>query len=181
MKQLKNNLGYITLFMLVLLGLVNKELLSLYKGIVLNSNLIVLFATLIAGLFGFIIAVIPFAIQLFNQDKKRSSFHKELLTKKQFDTFIVPMFKRFSKILRIMFSFFIFISFLHLIQTIDIKSFNFLESFYGHVKLKDYFILLIFYIYIMYIWYFFAMLRKIVRDLDTMISIFIKEKRKDLK
>ena len=180
MKMLKNSLGYFILLLFIVLGLEYKELMEIYIGIVLNTNLVVLFATLIAGLFGFVIAVIPFAIQLFNQDKQSSEFHTEMLTKDKFNTFVVPLFRRFSKILKIMFSFFIFISILHIIQTIDIKSFSFLEQKYADLMIKEYFFLVLFYCYIIFIWHFFRMLKNIVRDLETMIFIFIKQKRKEL-
>lgn len=178
--MLKNSLGYFILLIFIVLALENKQLMEIYIGIVLNTNLVVLFATLIAGLFGFVIAVIPFAIQLFNQDKKSSEFHTEMLTKEKFNTFVVPLFKRFSKILKIMLSFFIFISILHVIQTIDVKSLSFLEQKYGDIMMKEYLFLVVFYCYIIFIWHFFRMLQNIVRDLETMIFTFIKQKRKGL-
>jgi len=148
---------------------------EIYKEILLNTNLVVLFATLMAGLFGFVIAVIPFAIQLFNQDYKNNKFFDE------FNNFVIPLLRRFTKILNIMLYFFIFISLLHLVQTIDIKPLKFLEKKYYSIELKEYLFLSIFYIYIIFIVKFFNALKNIIMDLDTMISIFIKEKRKDLK
>jgi len=175
MKKIKASLKYLFLFFFISLALIDKNIMAFYKGILLNTNLVVLFVTLIAGLFGFVIAVIPFAIQLFNQDYKNNKFRDE------FDTFVIPLLRRFTKILYIMLYFFIFMSFLHLIQTINIEPIKFLEKKYFAIKLKEYTFLSIFYIYIIFIIKFFNALKNIIMDLDTMISIFIREKRKDLK
>lgn len=175
MKKIEISLKYLLLFLFIFIALMNTTLMEIYKGILLNTNLVVLFATLMAGLFGFVIAVIPFAIQLFNQDYKNNKFRDE------FDHFVIPLLRRFTKILNIMLYFFIFISLLHLVQTIDIKPLKFLEKKYYSIELKEYLFLSIFYIYIIFIVKFFNALKNIIMDLDTMISIFIKEKRKDLK
>lgn len=175
MKKIKASLKYLFLFLFIFIALIDKNLMTIYKGIILNTNLVVLFATLMAGLFGFVIAVIPFAIQLFNQDPKNNKFRDE------FDDFVIPLLRRFTKILNIMLYFFIFISLLHLIQTINIEPLKFLEKKYFSIELKEYIFLSIFYIYVVFIVKFFNALKNIIMDLDTMISIFIKEKRKDLK
>lgn len=175
MKKIKASLKYLLLFLFISIALIDKNLMIIYKEIILNTNLVVLFATLMAGLFGFVIAVIPFAIQLFNQDYKNNKFRDE------FDSFVVPLLRRFTKILNTMLYFFIFILLLHLIQTITIEPLKFLEKKYFSIELKEYIFLAIFYIYVVFIMKFFNALKNIIIDLDTMISIFIKEKKKDLK
>jgi len=74
---------YIILFFIVFTGVFFEPIISLYKSIVLNVNIVILLVTLIAGLFGFIVAVIPFAIQLFNQDNTnhKNDFLNKLMKK----------------------------------------------------------------------------------------------------
>lgn len=59
---------YLIFFLVICISLLSEQIFNIYKNIVLNVNIIILLVTLIAGLFGFMVAVIPFAIQLFNQD-----------------------------------------------------------------------------------------------------------------
>lgn len=70
-----------------------------YKNLLLSSRLQTIFITLIAGLFGFIIAVIPLAIQVFS---RKNSFTKYLANKKESQFYLEPFFNRFITFLSTM-------------------------------------------------------------------------------
>lgn len=170
---------YIGLLLITILGFVNGDILDIYKQLILNSNMVILLATLIAGLFGFIIAVIPFAIQLFNQDNlnKKNKFLNNLMSKDKFSFFVKPMFYRFIKMLKIMFYLFLYIFIIHIIQIIDINNISFLDNEFFNITVKTYAILTIFYFYIILIVNFFIMLKNIIRDLESLIFDFIQSKK----
>lgn len=175
MKVLYKNIG---LFIIVLIGLFSEQLFNIYKNIIFNTNITILLVTIIAGLFGFIVAVIPFAIQLFNQDNlnKRNRFLNKLMTKKKFGFFVKPMFNRFIKMLNIMFMLFIYTFLLNILQTIDFKNTTFLYKEIYEISLYKFGIGCLFYIYLVLIIQFFTMLRNIIRDLQTLVFNFFKVK-----
>lgn len=160
------------------LAFLDHDILIAYKQIVLNSNIIILLATLIAGLFGFIVAVIPFSIQLLNQDnvEKKNKFLNKLMNKEKFDFFIKPMLNRFIKALRIMLYLFIYIFIIHILQIININKINYLNSIYFGFSVKYYSLLIVFYIYLILTLNFFIMLRSIIRDLESLVFTFIQSK-----
>ena len=172
---------YFILFLIVSLGLFFEPIISLYKSIVLNVNIVVLLVTLIAGLFGFIVAVIPFAIQLFNQDNanQKNDFLNKLMKKDKFNFFVKPMFNRFIKMLYIMFFLFIYAFFLNVLQTINLKSIDFLYIEILKIPIYKFGIVFLFYGYIILIAEFFIMLRNIIRDLQTLVFNFFKSKEND--
>jgi hypothetical protein len=163
---------------MTVIALFNYSLLNIYKDIVFSENIVILLVTLIAGLFGFIIAVIPFAIQLFNQDNtnKKNEFLNKLMKKEKFDFFVKPMFNRFVKMLKLMFYLFTYTFFINLIQTIDSENINFLHNEILKVPIKTYLLLIVFYIYTLLIIEFFIMLKNIIRDLETLVFNFFRTK-----
>lgn len=172
---------YIILFFIVLIGLFFEQITSLYKSIVLNVNIVILLVTLIAGLFGFIVAVIPFAIQLFNQDNTnhKNDFLNKLMKKDKFDFFVKPMFNRFIKMLYIMLFLFIYAFFLNVLQTVNLKNFTFMYVEIFTIPIYKFGIVFLFYGYIVLIIEFFIMLRNIIRDLQTLVFNFFKSKEKE--
>ncbi len=169
---------YIILFFIVFIGLFFEEIISLYKSIVLNVNIVILLVTLIAGLFGFIVAVIPFAIQLFNQDNtnQKNDFLNKLMKKDKFNFFVKPMFNRFIKMLYIMLFLFIYAFFLNVLQTANLKNFSFMYIEIFTIPIYKIGIVFLFYGYIVLITEFFIMLRNIIRDLQTLVFNFFKSK-----
>lgn len=169
---------YIILFFFVLIGLFFEEIISLYISIVLNVNIVILLVTLIAGLFGFIVAVIPFAIQLFNQDNTnhKNDFLNKLMKKDKFNFFVKPMFNRFIKMLYIMLFLFIYAFFLNVLQTVNLKNFSFMYIDIFTIPIYKIGIIFLFYGYIVLIAEFFIMLINIIRDLQTLVFNFFKSK-----
>lgn len=173
---------HIILFIFIFMSsLFFDEAIKIYKNILFNTNITMLIVTLIAGLFGFMVAVIPFAIQLFNQDneKKENNFLNKLMKKDKFDFFIKPMFNRFIKMLYLMFILFIYYFILNLIQTIDFKEISFLYEEIFKISLLKLGITVLIYIYLLLIFSFFLMLRNIIRDLQSLVFYFFKSKEND--
>ncbi len=173
---------YIILFFIVFTGVFFEPIISLYKSIVLNVNIVILLVTLIAGLFGFIVAVIPFAIQLFNQDNTnhKNDFLNKLMKKDKFDFFVKPMFNRFIKMLYIMLFLFIYAFFLNVLQTVNLKIFSFMYIEIFTIPIYKIGIVFLFYGYIVLITEFFIMLKNIIKDLQTLIFNFFKSKENDM-
>ena len=173
---------YLGLFIIIFLGLFSEQILNIYKSIILNVNITILLITLIAGLFGFIVAVIPFAIQLFNQDNtnKKNDFLNKLMKEEKFNFFVKPMFNRFIKILYIMFSLFLFIFFLNILQAIDLKSISYLYIEFFNMPLYKFGVVFLFYIYLVLIIEFFIMLKNIIRDLQTLVFNFFKSNENNI-
>lgn len=173
---------HIILFIFIFMSsLFFEEAIRIYKNILFNTNITMLIVTLIAGLFGFMVAVIPFAIQLFNQDneKKENNFLNKLMKKDKFDFFIKPMFNRFIKMLYIMFILFIYYFILNLIQTIDFRGMSFIYEEVFKISLLKLGITVLIYIYLLLIFRFFLMLRNIIRDLQSLVFYFFKSKEND--
>ena len=53
---------YLILLIIIFIGLFIEQIFNFYKTIVFDGNTITLLVSLISGLFGFTVAVIPFAI-----------------------------------------------------------------------------------------------------------------------
>lgn len=169
---------YFGLFLVTFIALFNNTIFNIYKNIIFSENIVILLVTLIAGLFGFIIAVIPFAIQLFNQDNtnKKNDFLNKLMKKEKFEFFVKPMFNRFIKMLKLMFYLFTYTFFINLIQTVDNINIEILHNKILTIPIQTYFLLFLFYIYILLIIDFFIMLRNIIRDLETLVFNFFQAK-----
>ncbi|MCG3707996.1 hypothetical protein L5F25_03150 [Aliarcobacter butzleri] len=176
---------YLILLIIIFIGLFIEQIFNFYKTIVFDGNTITLLVSLISGLFGFTVAVIPFAIQLFNQDNtnKKNDFLNKLMKKDKFDYFIKPMFNRFIKMLYIMFCLFAYAILLTILETNkeNLKSFSFLHKIFFEVHFYKYLIAILFYFYIVLIIEFFIMLRNIIRDLQTLVFNFFKSKESELK
>lgn len=172
---------YLILLIIIFIGLFIEQIFNFYKTIVFDGNIITLLVSLISGLFGFTVAVIPFAIQLFNQDNtnKKNDFLNKLMKKDKFDFFIKPMFNRFIKMLYIMFILFIYYFILNLIQTIDFRGMSFIYEEVFKISLLKLGITVLIYIYLLLIFRFFLMLRNIIRDLQSLVFYFFKSKEND--
>ena len=53
---------------LLFLGISVDSFYIIFKSLLFNKDLFSLFSTLIAGLFGFVVAIVPLAIHIFNQN-----------------------------------------------------------------------------------------------------------------
>lgn len=181
-KLIRNTLFFIIVF---IFGIFFEQITVLYKNILFNTNTTILLVTLIAGLFGFMVAVIPFAIQLFNQDntKNKNDFLNRLMTNEKFNFFVKPMFNRFIRMLYIMFCLFAYAILLTILETNkeNLKLFSFLYEMFFGVAFYKYLIIILFYFYIILIIEFFIMLRNIIRDLQTLVFNFFKSKESELK
>ncbi|MDP3587322.1 MAG: hypothetical protein Q8R58_04660 [Sulfuricurvum sp.] len=169
---------YIVLFFIVLSGLFFEQVFIVYKHIILDTNIITLMVGLISGLFGFIVAVIPFAIQLFNQDNKnqKNDFLNKLMENDKFNFFVKPMFSRFIKMLQIMFLLFLYAIFLTILASNkeNLKLFSFLYEELYRVPLYKICITVVFYVYLVLMSIFFINLKNIIRDLQTLVFNFFK-------
>ena len=127
------------------------------ESIIKNQNISYFLITLIAGLFGFIIAIIPFTIQILSIDKD-SDFIQEL--KKS--NLIKSLFKRLIDLLKNMFKLFIYLLFLEvLVRDTEIMN-KYLYLF-----------LLIFQVYLSY--GFLYVLKNIVfYDIESLVNIYFK-------
>ena len=138
------------------------------KSLLFNKDLLVLFSTLMAGLFGFVIAIIPLAIHIFSQN---TDFINKLTEQDSLNFYIKPLFNRFISFLKNMFYLFIFMLFVLFIK--DIIPF---ESD-KHTEMKMLVIALCF-IYILLIKEFLYNIHIIIKYLQILIQIFLKSKNK---
>lgn len=175
---------FFLLFIIIFTGLIVEQIFNFYKSIIFDSNTITLFVSLISGLFGFTVAVIPFAIQLFNQDNanKRNEFLNKLMKKDKFDYFVKPMFNRFIQMLYIMLYLFGYAIFLTILETNkeNLKQIHFFYELLFQIPLYKYLIAFLFYFYIILIIKFFMMLRNTIRDLETLVFNFFKSKENNI-
>ncbi len=130
---------------LVSFAFMNNDILEFYIAILKNTNISSFIVSLISGLFGFIIAVIPFAIQMLSN--KESKFVESLLKKENFDFLIKPMFGRLIAVLKLMVVIFAFILALSSMQTVEINL-DILRVEFIHISIKRYIALGFFYFYI---------------------------------
>jgi len=171
---------YIFLFLIVLIGLFFPKIFNFYENIIFNNNIIALFISLISGLFGFTVAVIPFAIQLFNQDNtnKKNDFLNKLMQKDKFDFFVKPMFNRFIKLLNIMFYLFLYVILLSFFvaNKNNLKEILFLNEMFLNIPIYKFGVIALFYLYLILIIKFLKMLKNIIRDLQTLVFNFFKSR-----
>ena len=143
------------------------------KDILFSTNTAMFLITLIAGLFGFMVALIPFTLQLFSKDNiSKNEYLAKCMEKENFDFFIKPMFARFINMLRIMFFLFVYAFLLNILQTVFTKDIIPINIYY---KIT---IIIFFVIYTILIIQFFMILKYIIRDLETLIFKFYKDNTK---
>lgn len=157
-------------------GYFNNYVYTLYCKILQNNDLVVLFGTLIAGLFGFIVAVIPLAISLFKQE---NDFIKRLLQKDNFESFIKPLLNRFVSCLLVMFYFFIFLLFLSIVKDFIFEHYAKLDFFAKYFNEKKIIVSILAIFYIYFIIKFLNHIRIIIRDLQTLVYIFLQSNNKN--
>lgn len=150
---------------------IDMRFLEAYLTIVKNTNNVSLIISLISGLFGFVIAVIPLAIQLLSI--KNNKFVETLLMQENIDSLIKPLFNRFIGILKSMFYLFIFLIVLSSLQIIKIKI-SFFDIEFFDISIKKYLALIILYIYLVLLFDFLLRLKNIIRDLSSLKNIFFK-------
>lgn len=162
-------------FIVIVIAFIDERILTLYISILKNSNIQSFIVSLISGLFGFIIAVVPFAIQMLSN--KESDFVKSLLEKNNSDFFIRPLFTRLITTLKAMMLFFVFIVAIAIFQS-SLSDFNFLNIHLFGIPIKRYFVLVVFYCYLILGYNFLASLRHVIRDLESLINTFFKSVKK---
>lgn len=150
---------------------IDVKFLEEYLIILKNANNISLIISLLSGLFGFVIALIPLAIQLLSI--KNNKFVETLLEKENIDSLIKPLFNRFIGILKSMFILFIFLIVLSSLQTIKIKI-SCLDIEFFDISVKKYLALILFYSYLILLSDFLLRLKNIIRDLNSLKNIFLK-------
>lgn len=77
---------------LLFLGIKVDSFYIIFKSLLFNKDLFSLFSTLIAGLFGFVVAIVPLAIHIFNQN---TDFINKLTKQDSLNFYIKPLFYRF--------------------------------------------------------------------------------------
>jgi len=121
-----------------------------------NSNIDVFLVTLIAGIFGFIIASIPFTIQLLEikNNENINILNKNKIMKKK-------LFDKYFNVLKSSFWLFIFILFLSLIKVIYTK------NMYINISLL--------FIYTILIYKFLRELYRLIRVLYNLVLIYLQK------
>lgn len=143
---------------------------KIVESLLKNKEINTLLVTLIAGLFGFIAAIIPFAIHLLSQN---NDFTNKLKRKDNLNMLIRPLFGRL-----IYFLIYMIILFFVLLVFSWLKDiFSFFENkevFQEYFNNKKGFMYFIFSIYISCIYCFFKYLCMLVRDLKSLVNLFFK-------
>jgi hypothetical protein len=127
------------------------------QSILKNQNISYFLITLIAGLFGFIIAIIPFTIQMLSMETQ-SLFVKEL--KKS--NLIKGLFKRLIALLKSMFLLFVYLLGI--------------ETFIGDFEISnEYAYVFIFFIHVYLTYDFLYTLKNIIfNDIESLVNIYFK-------
>ena len=173
--MLKNKIKSIVLniifILIVFFGIQNNVCYKIIEAVFLNKELNVLLVTLIAGLFGFVIAIIPFAIHLLSQN---NDFIDKLKEENNFKILINPLFNRFFCFLQNMFILFVFLLVFAVARdTIGeyLKNKIFFEE---HFNILRYIISIISGIYFILVFRFLFGLYRLVLDLKSLVQIFLK-------
>ncbi len=161
--EIKEIIKYILFLLLFSLASLYLELFPFYKKIILDESNMIIIITLVAGLFGFMIAIIPFAMQLLNKGTQ-NEFLKKLIVKSDF--YIEPMFNRFISLLYIMLVIILYFLIINVSKAIGFGYINDTENWYKIV------IIISMYIYIVLIFKFILMLKNTITDLKSLIYIF---------
>ena len=143
-----------------------------YKNLLLNAKLQTIFITLIAGFFGFIIAVIPLAIQIFS---RKNSFTRYLGNESESQFYLKPFFNRFIAFLFNMFYLVIFYVCLELSSELVSLFENIHIPFFLKYKIyiKYFYYSLILTIYIHLCTKLFLSLFRSIRDINSLKNCFL--------
>lgn len=176
---MRNNIISIVILTLIVLFIIQNDICyKIIEKIFLNKELNVLLVTLIAGLFGFVIAIIPFAIHLLNQ---KNDFVDKLKEENNFKVLISPLFNRFFAFLKNMFTLFIFLLLFAIARDFVLEYFNNLAVFDEYFYIKRCIIALILSFYIVLVFKFLCGLYVLIKDLKSLVQIFFKSYTKDFK
>lgn len=174
---MRNNIISIVILTLIVLFTIQNDICyKIIEKIFLNKELNVLLVTLIAGLFGFVIAIIPFAIHLLNQ---KNDFVDKLKEESNFRMLIKPLFNRFFIFLKNMFILFVFLLLFAIARDFILEYFNNLAVFDEYFYIKRCIIALILSFYIVLVFKFLYGLYVLIKDLKSLVQIFFKSYTKD--
>lgn len=178
--MLKNKVKFITLsvlFILIIFFCIQNDICyKIIKAIFLNKELNVLLVTLIAGLFGFVVAIIPFAIHLLNQN---NDFVDKLKEENNFKVLIAPLFNRFFDFLKNMFALFVFLLIFAIARDVILEYFESKAMFEKYFYIQQCIISLIFGVYIILAIKFLFGLYRLILDLRSLVQIFLKTHTKE--
>lgn len=164
---------------LLFLGISVDSFYFIFKSLLFNKDLFSLFSTLIAGLFGFVVAIVPLAIHIFNQN---TDFINKLTKQDSFNFYIKPLFYRFISFLKSMFCLFVFILFILIIKDVALSDvFKEIEKMIWCITAKRVLVVALFITYIFLIKVFLFEIYTIIRDLRSLIQIFFKIKKESNK
>lgn len=164
---------------LLFLGISVDSFYFIFKSLLFNKDLFSLFSTLIAGLFGFVVAIVPLAIHIFNQN---TDFINKLTKQDSFNFYIKPLFYRFISFLKSMFCLFVFILFILIIKDFASSDvFKEIDKMTWCITAKRVLIVALFIIYVFLIKVFLFEIYTIIRDLQSLIQIFFKIKKENQK
>lgn len=144
-----------------------------YSLFVQDKNLITLIVTLISGLFGFVIAVIPFAISMFNQNNR---FVVKLLENDNLEFIIRPLFNRMISFLKNMLFLFVALLILYFLCDFVVEYFKDREYFADYYTIKQILVSSLFYVEILLIAKFIYFVYRLIQDLNSLVQIFLKSK-----
>ena len=168
------NIAIFTL--IVFFGIQNDMCYKVIEKIFINKELNTLLVTLTAGLFGFVVAIIPFAIHLLNQ---KNDFTEKLKEKNNFKALINPLFNRFFDFLKNMLLLFVFLLIFAIARDIVLEYFKEKIIFEKYFSIQRCIISLILGIYIVLVVKFLFGLYALIRDLKSLVQIFFKTYTKD--
>ncbi|AFI05148.1 hypothetical protein [Helicobacter cetorum] len=164
MLKIKIKVCAIALLLCVVLWLIDANFISDCYSVISKQELSNIFITLIAGLFGFGIAIIPLAIQLFSQ--KTDFIHE--LKENNWNFLVIPLFNRLVGFLKVLFYFLIFLLFIQIFYhfKVDILKIKIIKNITSIV---------LFYAYLVFIGYFLWHMLKVIKDLQKLVNLFLKK------
>ncbi|RAX51827.1 hypothetical protein CCY99_08480 [Helicobacter sp. 16-1353] len=166
------NVYNVLIVILIILMVIDKDMFIHFSELVLcNKYLFASLITLIAGLFGFTIAVIPLIMQLVNQN---NNFINKLNENNNFNCYIKPLLNRCVKFLVNMFMLFVFIMCVQVL--IDFKNVYYIKE---HHIVKDVVTAIFIYLYLILIYRFLYSLYIFIKDIKSLVNIFLQTKRVD--
>ena len=164
---------------LLFLGISVDSFYFIFKSLLFNKDLFSLFSTLVAGLFGFVVAIVPLAIHIFNQN---TDFINKLTEQDSLNFYIKPLFDRFISFLKSMFYLFAFMLFILIIKDIASSDvFKEIDKMIWYITAKRVLVIVFFIIYVFLIKVFLFEIYTIIRDLRSLIQIFFKIKKENQK
>lgn len=164
---------------LLFLGIKVDSFYIIFKSLLFNKDLFSLFSTLIAGLFGFVVAIVPLAIHIFNQN---TDFINKLTEQDSLNFYIKPLFDRFISFLKSMFYLFAFMLFILISKDVASSDvFKEIDKTIWCITAKRVLVIVLFIIYVFLIKVFLFEIYTIIRDLRSLIQIFFKIKKENQK